>query len=232
MTLRVIGAGTGRTGTTSLKHALEDLGFGPCYHMLELLQHPERVPLWEEALAGRPVDWDALFEGYQSTTDFPAHLCYRELMAHYPDARVILTVRDPDAWHESAMNTIYRRRPPLREVLSLGLRLPFSRKARHIARVLQLPKRHLWQQMFQGRFEDRAFATDVFRRHNQEVQETVPADRLLVFDVKQGWEPLCKFLDVPVPDAPFPRSNNRATFQASQERGIGALLKGDIQTRS
>src|SRR3712207_228473 len=110
MAIEVIGAGFGRTGTMSLKVALEELGFGPCYHMIELFGHPEHVELWETASQGKPVDWEKLFSGYRATTDWPACSFYGELMQRYPNAKVILTVRDPDRWYESTYNTIYGMR--------------------------------------------------------------------------------------------------------------------------
>src|SRR5947208_7864431 len=112
MAIQVIGAGLGRTGTLSLKAALEELGFGPCYHMIELITHPEQVVYWEAASAGQPVDWDALFAGYQAVVDYPGCRYYRELMRHYPEAKVILTVRDPETWYESCMATIYQAGRP------------------------------------------------------------------------------------------------------------------------
>src|SRR4028118_1909160 len=108
MAIRVIGAGLGRTGTLSLKAALEEVGFGACYHMIELLGHPEQVHFWEAASRGEPVHWDALFAGYQSIVDYPGCRYYRTLMEHYPDAKVVLTVRDPDRWYESTRETIYK----------------------------------------------------------------------------------------------------------------------------
>jgi hypothetical protein len=95
MTLKVIGAGFGRTGTSSLKQALEDLGFGPCHHMTEVIAHPQQVPVWEAAMNGEPVEWEDVFHAYQSAVDWPSAAFYEPLMERYPDARVILTVRDP-----------------------------------------------------------------------------------------------------------------------------------------
>jgi Sulfotransferase domain len=110
MTIEVLGAGFGRTGTMSLKVALEELGVGPCYHMIELFGHPEHVELWEAASQGKAVNWDELFSGYRATTDWPACSFYEELMEKYTDAKVILTVRNPDRWYESTYNTIYGMR--------------------------------------------------------------------------------------------------------------------------
>ena len=201
-TLQVIGAGFGRTGTASLRDALVRLGFGPCDHMRENFEHPERFPLWEEALrrkdAGEAIDWRPLLDGFRATTDWPGAYFWRELTTAHPKAKVILTVRDPERWYDSIRATIFA--------------LPdeqLSGVAREISRT----------RTFGGRLTDRAHCQAVFARHNQAVQETIPLDRLLVFEVKEGWEPLCAFLDVPVPeDEPFPRVNEAATFQNEQRR--------------
>jgi Sulfotransferase domain len=198
--LRVIGAGFGRTGTHSLQSALETLGLGPCHHMRELMSHTEQAPTWQAAYRGEQIDWPRFLASYRATVDWPACTFYRELMDAFPDAKVLLSVRDPARWYESAYETIYQlnvlcpawlRRvvPPLRAVL--GTAGP------------------IWEKTFGGRFEDKAHAIAVFEAHNAEVQRTVPPARLLVYEVSQGWAPLCEFLGVPVPDEPFPRLNDR-----------------------
>ena len=211
MALKIIGAGFGRTGTLSLKHALEDLGFGPCYHMVEVFAHPEHVPVWEAAAAGKPVEWEDLFRDYQAAVDWPAAAFYAPLMDRYPDAQVILTLRDPERWYESALNTIYAisklsASPPISWLLAT--------LAPHQHRIGVVTTRLAWDDVFGGRFEDRQHAIDVFTRYNAEVQRRVPAERLLVYDVRQGWEPLCAFLDVTVPEGkPFPHLNDTAEFR-------------------
>ena len=204
MTLAVIGAGLGRTATFSLKFALEHLGFGPCYHMSEVFAGTRRnVPLWLDAIDGRP-DWDAIFEGFHSTTDYPACTYWRELAAHYPRAKVVLTVRDPNSWFDSVSETIF----------SEGMQ----------ASLAGSPTGDMMQGVifdaFGGRVHDRAFMTDWFVRRNNEVIDSVPPERLLVFSPKEGWEPLCAFLGVPVPAEPFPRVNSRDELsEASEEQG-------------
>jgi Sulfotransferase domain len=211
MPLKVIGAGLGRTGTLSLKSALEELGFRKCYHMLDLVTHPEQVPVWDAATRNEPVDWDSFFEGYAATVDWPGCSFYREYMRLYPDAKVILTVRDPERWYNSARQTIYYVRhafPGWVRVL-----LPRMRRFRTVL------DRLIWVGMFQGRFEDRPFAIEVFNRHNDEVRHAVPPERLLVYDVKEGWGPLCAFLGVGVPEGkPFPHLNDTAEFRGRIER--------------
>ena len=197
MALKLIGSGLGRTGTMSTKLALEQIGFGPCHHMVEVFMHPESVPLWVDAGNGKP-DWDAIFAGYQSMVDHPGCAYWRELMAHYPDAKVLHTVRDPDKWFDSTQATIFSPNSPA-----------------HAAP--EGPMRDFMGQLFGwygGDMHDRAFMVDFFRRHTEAVVAGVPKARLLVFDVAEGWAPLCAFLGVPVPDTPYPRENTTAQFQA------------------
>jgi hypothetical protein len=218
MAIRVIGAGLGRTGTLSLKAALEQLGFGTCHHMIELFQHPEQITYWDAASRGEQVAWDGLFNsapGYQAVVDYPGCRYYRQLMDHYPDAKVILTVRNPDTWYDSARATIYQAGRPRSGDGPQSGPPPFPGDPQLFMRIFQMIERDIWQGDFGGRFEDRDHTIEVYKRHNAAVQEQVPADRLLVYEVKQGWEPLCRFLGVPVPEGtPFPRLNDRETFQA------------------
>jgi len=215
MALQVIGAGLGRTGTLSLKAALEEVGFVKCYHMIELFMDPQRVVYWEAASAGQPVDWDALFDGYQAAVDYPTCRYYKELMAHYPDAKVVLTVRDPERWYESARETIFQAgRPRPGDGGGFPQDFPFPGDPQMFARIFQMIQRDIWGREFGGRFEEREHAIALFNRHAAEVKEQVPPDRLLVYEVKEGWGPLCKFLDVPVPEGkPFPHLNDRQTFR-------------------
>lgn len=207
MTLKVIGAGFGRTGTTSIKAALEQLGFTQCYHMQEVIKHPDHVAFWRAAMAGQVVDWDTIFAGYQATVDWPACNFYEQLVAYYPDAKVLLTVRNPDKWYDSCLNTIYAiyRKPVMRLVRWF---VP------PMQRFMAMNDQLIWQGDFQGRFADRSYAIGVFNQRNAAIKAAVPPERLLVYDVKEGWEPLCRFLNVPVPtDQPFPHLNDTKTFQ-------------------
>ena len=208
MALKVIGAGLGRNATFSLKFALERLGFGPCYHMSEVLADGRRaIPLWLDAADGRP-DWDAIFAGFQSTTDYPACSFWHELAEYYPQAKVVLTTRDPDSWFDSVSETIFSDR------MNASVRgTPFEAMLHAVA------LRH-----FEGRLHDRAFMTEWYARRNQAVIDTLPPERLLVFHPRQGWEPLCAFLDVSVPDCPFPRVNSRDELggQSDEHGGIPA----------
>ncbi len=192
MSLKVIGAGFGRTGTMSLKAALEQLGLGPCYHMVECLPRgPEHWQKWVDAASGKP-DWDTLFDGFESTVDFPSCSSYEALAAHYPDARVILTVRDPERWFESTQETIFTPRwiEYLRNV--------------EMGKFIQLNV----NDYLQDRMHDKQHLIQRFQEHTDEVRNTVPASRLLVFEVKDGWGPLCEFLQLPEPDTDFPFVND------------------------
>ena len=195
MGLKVIGSGLGRTGTLSTKLALEQLGFGPCHHMAEVFMHPESILLWIEANNGR-ADWDAIFGNYGAMVDHPGCNHWRTLMDVYPDAKVLHTVRDPDKWFDSTQATIFApdRPPP-----------PDGPLKTFLGQVMG------W---YGGDLHDRAFMTDFFRRHTERVVATVPPERLLVFEVSQGWEPLCAFLGVPTPSTPYPRENSTEQFQS------------------
>ncbi len=197
MPLEVIGAGLGRTGTTSLKLALERLGFVRCHHMSELIFHPETAAHWERAAEGEPVDWEELLAGYRATTDWPACHFYRQLAARYPGAKVILTVREPESWFRSTQATIFSD-----EHMDVVGERPM---AGFVSKAI-LP-------MFDGRLHDRDHVIAVYERHNAEVRLTIAAERLLIYDVTEGWGPLCRFLGVPTPREPFPRANTTGDFR-------------------
>jgi hypothetical protein len=231
-TLRVIGAGFGRTGTLSLREALVRLGFGPCDHMMENFEHPSRFAFWEEALArkraGEPIDWRPLLGGYRAIVDWPGAYFWRELVAAHPESRVILTIRDPARWYQSVLSTIYHLRgqslenPLLGALVALVERLiPPAHRAIHVIDGT------IWNGTFHGRFTDREYALRVFAEHTAEVQAAVPPERLLVFDVRQGWQPLCDFLGVPVPRGErFPHANDAASFRgAIQARFMAVGLR-------
>jgi hypothetical protein len=215
--LKVIGAGLGRTGTESLKQALEILGFGACYHMFELMKHPDHVQEWEKLERGEQPHYTRLFDGYQSTVDFPACMFYREFMAQYPNAKVVLTVRDADKWYDSAAKTIFRGAPRFFVALAplFGL---LSRMARDYPKVDALALRLVNERFFQGRKEDREHTKSIFNAWNEEVKRTVPPEHLLVYEVREGWEPLCRFLGVPIPSAPFPHANSGEDFMKNNAR--------------
>jgi hypothetical protein len=213
--LRVIGAGFGRTGTLSMQAALEQLGFAPCYHYVEVIERrPGRndghLRAWVDFARGRrAMDWRWLFASYQAVVDFPMSAFYAELLEAFPDARVVLTVRDPERWFESfdaLVRNLRRLRPG---------RL-FAPKLRATATIFEhLVKRRV----FGGRL-DRAACIEAFERHRREVVRRVPADRLLVYDVGEGWGPLCAFLGVPEPAAAFPHRNEGEELGARMTRSL------------
>jgi hypothetical protein len=199
MALAVIGPGFGRTGTMSCKAALEQLGFGPCYHMVEVYANDGHIEIWTRAIDGAPLDTPALFGAYNSVVDWPACAFWKEIRASAPDAKVVLTRRDPDAWFESMQHTIFEalHAPNVDEQL--------------VAWRVQTRKL-IFEQTF-GDDLSRDNAVRVLRAHEDDVVASVPADQLLVFDVRDGWEPLCEFLAVPIPETPFPRTNSSAEFR-------------------
>ena len=199
MAMQVIGAGVGRTGTYSLKLAINQLGLGPCHHMEAVLHDmPAQVPLWSAAVKGEP-DWNAIYDGFESAVDWPTAAYFRDLIKAFPSAKFILTERDPDNWAESFGATIYK--------LLAG-------------RDEGPPEMKAWLDMANDTIDktgfpaglDRDQLAQAFVAHNEAVKATIPADQLLIYQVKQGWTPLCEFLGVPVPAGEFPRTNDRAEF--------------------
>ena len=206
--MKVIGAGFGRTGTMSQKAALEQLGFGPSFHMIDIARRPELLPGWQAAADGEDVDWEALLEGWESTVDWPACTFWQEIWAAFPDAKVLLSVRDPDAWYASCTKSIHASAQAAARGELEGGSVEVSPEAMKMINGL------IWDGTFKGRFDDKDFAISVYQAHNEHVRATVPADRLLVYEVQEGWGPLCEFLDVPAPDGPMPHLNDASSFRA------------------
>jgi len=205
MSLAVIGSGFGRTGTASLKRALEMLGLGPCHHMEEVLGHPEQVIYWEAAVAGKPVVWDEVFRGYRAQVDWPGAHVWRQLANAYPEAKIIHSVRPEEAWWTSFSATIGKL-----------LTMPKDSPAPpHIARMMNAMETALVTQTFGCPVSDRAGVLAAYRRRTEEVREAIAPERLLVFDVSEGWGPLSAFLGVPAPDTAFPHINSTAEFWQS-----------------
>ena len=205
MALQVIGAGFGRTGTNSLKEALETLGYGTCHHMHEVIKSDQQIDYWYRISNGETLDWDMVFEGFNSSVDWPSARYYKELAEHFPDAKVVLSVRDAEKWHLSVMETIY----PLSHAVPWILRVirPAFRK------WIPMVETIIWQGVFEGRTADREFAIAKFNANIEEVKRTIPAERLLIHEAKDGWESLCAFLGKPVPDTPYPRTNDTAEMK-------------------
>jgi hypothetical protein len=209
MPLKIIGAGFGRTGTLSLKYALEQLGFGRCYHMTETLEHPEHDRKWLALARGESTDWRGILDHYSSTVDWPSVMLWKELISACPNSKVILTMRDPVDWYQSAQDTIFARMREFAAVLASADadRIDTVRRE-HMLMVNAV----VVERTFGGNL-DKARAIEVFNAHNNEVKRVVPRERLLVHESCQGWEPLCAFLGVPPPaSAPYPRVNTTEEF--------------------
>jgi hypothetical protein len=210
MALKVIGAGFGRTGTATLRDVLETLGFGPCHHMRDLIVDPAKVTPWARLARGETVNWDEVFAGYNSACDWPSADFYRELASHYPEAKVILTVRDPEAWYRSCSKTIFSELNPVihkgESDLSQAMRAILTRN-------------------FGGHADDPDICISAFKRHAEEVRRTIPADRLLVYEVSEGWEPLCRFLGKSIPDSAFPVTNTTEGWRSTAAKRLQALAK-------
>ena len=209
MPLKIIGAGFGRTGTMSTYTALNELGF-PCYHMLEVMKK-NHLDFWlkvAKAPPGSQHNWEEVFADYTAALDNPACCVWRELMVAYPDAKVILTLhpKGAETWYQSTVETIYAT-SQIWPFKLLEFFIPPLRKMGHMARSL------IWGRFHQGTMNDRAAAIAHYHKHVAEVKAAVPPDRLLIFTADQGWEPLCRFLGVAVPDRKFPNINDRATMR-------------------
>ncbi len=195
MALEIVGTGLGRTGTKSMQTALTMLGFGPCHHMAEMFPHPEYLPKWIATGRGAK-NWDELFEGYRSMVDWPGVHYWRELVAYYPNAKVLHTTRDPEQWFDSTQATIFN--------------------SANLDRIVQGgPMTEFFMGLFADihpHMTDRTWMVDYYKRHEAEVLATVPKERLLVYPVGSGWNPLCEWLGVPVPSEPYPSENSRTDF--------------------
>ena len=195
--LKVVGAGVGRTGTHSLKIALEQLLGGTCHHMVEVFAHPDEVPVWTDAIDGKTVDWAALMQGYTAQVDWPGGSFWPELSAANPDALVLLSTRDPELWFTSCTNTIFG-----------GLRMMADGGDQWMAAMLRL-----FKDRFSDQLDDRDAMVAAYEKHNDAVRAAIPKERLLEWTPSDGWEPICERLDVPVPSEPFPVTNTTKEFR-------------------
>jgi len=202
MKLEIVGAGFGRTGTHSLKLALEELGAGPCYHMMEVFGNTQHIPLWAAATRGETPDWETIFDGYRSTVDWPGCHFWRELAVANPEAKVLLSYRDADAWYESFKNTIYKAMIAEQPAEPAWVREHF-----------EMVRSMILDQTFDGRPDDRAHVIRCFEEHNAAVRDEVPAERLILYEVGSGWAPLCEGLGLPVPTTDYPKTNSTQEFQ-------------------
>jgi hypothetical protein len=206
--VKVIGAGFGRTGTMSLKAALERLGANPCFHMIDIIRDPTNLPYWQAAANGEQVDWEEALRGWEASVDWPGCTFYKQHMETWPDAPVLLSVRDPEAWYRSTSNSIHAAKEmAMRGELEPPEENPPSPE------VMQMINGLIWNGTFHGRFEEKDYALKVFNDHIEEVKRTVPPERLVVYEIKQGWGPLAEMMGVDVPDEEFPHLNDTESFR-------------------
>lgn len=211
---KVMDVGLGRTGTMSLKFALEELGFAKCYHFSDIPKHPDHLDLWRAVSRGKEVDWEKAFAGYQASVYWSPCYDYAGFLNRYPEIKVILTVRDPEKWYKSTYDTIYScNQLTLPRKIFLSLLTPFRPELKQLYALWEFQDQMLWKKTFNSRFHDKQHAINVFSRHIDEVKKNVPPDRLLVYKIQDGWEPLCHFLHVACPETPFPRVNDSDAFK-------------------
>jgi hypothetical protein len=217
--VKVIGVGFGRTGTMSLKAALERLGAGPCFHMIDLIVGEDRerlIPKWVDVADGR-ADWQDVFDGFEATVDWPAAARWREICDAFPDAPVLLNVREFEPWYTSMENTIRAAKVTPPDALQQDANRPLPNPL-----LWQVIDRLIWEGDFQGRFEDKAWVRELYDARNAEIKATIPPERLTVWELGvDGWEPLAAMLGVEVPNEPFPRLHDTAEFRS--EFGLPAL---------
>ena len=224
MTIKIIGAGYGRTGTMSTKEALNMLGY-PCYHMDQVILRKNKghAKFWWQVAntpAGSPHQWQQVFEDYSATVDFPSSCVWQELMRAYPNAKVLLTVHPggPEAWYKSTVDTIYSfmTRWEFRALRTFEWSTP---------KLLGMIEKLIWQRTLRNTMSEKSAALQQYQAHIDEVIAAVPAEKLLVFSVDQGWQPLCDFLGVAVPDQDFPRVNDTAQIKRMINTGAW-VIKG------
>ena len=225
MSIKVIGAGFPRTGTNTLRESLTKLGYVKTYHMKELIVHPENLHYWETLSETGTTNWEELYNGFQATVDFPCYPWYKEHLKQYPDAKVILTVRPFEKWHASVYSTIWQAQNPSEsQKIEMGQRLASDPHLQAVMKVMEFAKEKFMDGPFEGKFLDKEYAEEAYNKHHEEVKKHVPAKQLLVFDVCEGWEPLCQFLGVPVPEEPLPHTNKREDFKVM----LGQLMEGTL----
>lgn len=222
MTIKIIGAGYGRTGTMSTQHALNLLGF-PCYHMVEVMKNKGHLDFWlkvARSADSEQHEWNPIFNGYSAVIDNPASCVWRELHEHYPDAKVLLTLhpKGADAWYESTIDTIYFTENKW-QFKVVEFFTPFGRK------IGEMSNKLVWRRAHKDTMPDRAAAVAEYQNRIEEVKAAIPAEQLLIFTVDMGWEPLCEFLGVDVPQKSFPNVNDRAQMKKTLQ-GIDVLAYG------
>jgi hypothetical protein len=227
MSLVVIGTGLSRTGTTTIRKVVEELGFGPCYHSTDLFIRPRGIEFWEALEKGNKVDFEEFFSQYNAIIGFPGYLFHQQLKDKYPDAKVILSYRDPDVWYEDVSNTIFKSESShVKKAYPEEVRTFDPYLADCILRIQGLQKRMLEENYFIERFEEKDFAIQRYIEWNEDIKKIYSGDDLLVYQVTEGWGPICEFLGVPVPEEkPYPHLNDSDTFHKRSTSGFLEMLK-------
>lgn len=219
--MKLIGAGYGRAGTMSLKGAVETLGVAPCLHMIDLLRNPDLAQRWLPLADNDPVDWEEVFAGFESTVDWPGCVYYNELMEVFPEAKVLLNHRDFEGWHKSMLNTVYA----IRKLKMAGQDTPYEGTEAAVSPTTwQVIGKTVWEPYAGVDFEDPVAVRPIYDAYFEQVRADVPAEKLLDYRLGDGWEPLCEFLGVPVPDEPFPHHNDTPFFR--QMTGLDPAIPG------
>lgn len=227
MSIQIIGAGFPRTGTTTLKSALQTLGYNDTYHFKDLIANPHTLKYWQELETTGNTNFDALFDGYKATVDFPGYPYYKIIMERYPDAKVILSKRDFEKWYESVSKTIWKAGPQtvFAKIMML-LKMIFNKNLRNTFKCIKFMRKTFLVKQFDGQFESKSKAKEVFNNHIEDVIAYVPKEKLLVFEPSQGWEPLCAFLNLPIPKDDFPHLNKKEHFHEMVKGMIKDASKG------
>lgn len=225
---KIICPGLGRTGTSSMKEALEIIGFGPSYHFRELINNPEQVKEWKKLRDGKSISKDSIFYKFNAFMDFPAHVFYNKLSDLFDDYRVILTTRDFDDWYESNLESIYKASPGFKNKIKFTYKLTYSKRTRYLLEVLLFNRKYYWQNLYKGKFKDKEFVRSAFNRHNNKIIDKYSKNNnLLVFNVNNGWEKLCDFLNTEIPNVDFPHLNKKEDFKEYARSEIGNFLKNN-----
>ena len=213
MSIKIIGAGFPRTGTLTLKNALETLGFEKTYHYKDLIANPKKLKYWQELENYGNTDFDKLFDGFEASVDFPGYPYYKVLLNKYPDAKVILTKRNFENWYESTQKTIWQSaHKPIVEKIKILLKRIYNKRYRNIYRCVLFMRKIYLSNQFGNSFTSKTSAEKVFYKHIDDVIKYVPKEKLLVYEVADGWGPLCKFLGLEIPNEDFPHLNKKEDF--------------------
>jgi len=213
MSIKIIGVGFPRTGTMTLKKALETLGFEKTYHYKDLIAMPERLKYWQELKNYGQTDFEKLFDGFEATVDFPGYPYYKILLKKYPDAKVILTKRNFELWYESTNKTIWQSaHKPVSAKIRIFLKRSFNKRFRNIFKCIMFMRKTYLNKQFNNNFGSKLNAEKVFLKHIDDVTNYVPKEQLLIYEVAEGWKPLCDFLGLDIPKESFPHLNKKEDF--------------------